>query len=81
MLGAMPPARACTWLPPLLRLQREWHVLLYGANSTARQDPRFQMCSVGTALGEQDLSHRIFRFSGCLPDTRAHVLSGKPCRF
>lgn len=59
-------------LPRSQRLpQREWHVLLYGANSTWQQDPRFQLCKSGVVFSDATLTSQIFRFAGCIVDLAA----------
>ncbi len=59
-------------LLPFLHLpQREWHVLLYGANHTLQQDPRFQLCRSGVVFSDSALTSQVFRFAGCIVDLAA----------
>ncbi|GFR41359.1 hypothetical protein Agub_g2042 [Astrephomene gubernaculifera] len=48
--------------------EREWDVLMYGANTTLRQERHFEMCTTNTAFSDGHLSYEAFRIDGCLTE-------------
>ncbi|KAG2446182.1 hypothetical protein HXX76_000775 [Chlamydomonas incerta] len=58
----------------LQALEREWSVVLYGANATLRADRRFRMSYKSTAFNDARLSFLQFRLNKCLEQELAGSL-------
>lgn len=57
--------------------QREWGVVLYGANATLRADRRFRLSYKNTAFNDARLSFLQFRLNKCLEQELASSLGSE----